>query len=1342
VPGLKITITKLFTLIFSCLYLHVQEVKAASVVFNQLESELFLSDKRIYSTAFDNDGFLWFAMKSKIWRFDGNSYKNIVYSQNQKITKIKKIHFDRYNNLWIGTENNGVFKYNGHSTQNLTIENSSINSNLISALASGDNENLWIGTNNGLNLVLGNTVTSYPLINKQGLTSSIYITSILHYSKDKLLIGSKKGLYLFNKKTGEYRPIDLTGRKENFIVYTIYKDTHEKIWIGTQKGIFETSDSLLDIRQYQSTLFDYPITSINIDESSIWIGTLSEGLFRVSKENGDIDQFLSNSHLSTTISDNSIISMIEHGNLLWINTFSGGLNYINKETLKFGLNKSLKNNIGCAKSNIFTQFVLDKKSILWVATENGLLKINTKTGNCSNYFLDLNSENAFDAKYLRALAINNNNDLWLGTTKGLNKLNFDSKLIDTSYESIINQDVFFIRELENSQLLVGTIKGLYLYDTIKNEAQMIESNTPLLTKSKFYSSSTNEVTKHIYMATNNGVMILNNGRLSLYEKVQSQLPTKLILSIHLDNNQHLFIGTELNGFYVFDTSGVNISQRYNKNVVPNDLNIYSIMKDDESNFWMGTDSGLLKIDHKTNDVHVFHESDGLQGERIGNTIHKTNDGMLYVGGNNGFNAFYANEIKLNTTPPNIALTDFTRFGQSVEIGKKKNGFLLEKDINQLDELTLGHKDYVIGFEFAALDFADPARNKYAYKMEGLDPDWIYTNATNRRISYSNLRSGQYTFRVKGSNKDGTWNNVGKSLKVIVNPAPWLSWWAYTLYFIAAYYLISWYFKKKNRENQKLTNMLKVEVAQQTKELKQQKQTVEDLLIKKNELFANISHEFRTPLTLILGPIDELLKSNFHHSDVNKLKMVNRNANRLLTMIEQLLQLAKVTSDENIQFYQIKTKVVIATLVDSFAILAAKKNIKLYITGNENAAIKTSKDALEIVLGNLLSNAIKYTQQGGKVSVGSTQQDDKVSITVTDTGCGLDEQQQKDIFNRFKRLKSHQNIDGIGIGLSVVEEVLKINNASINIKSKQGQGSTFTICFDAIEMVFEESTETSDTQLIKQLTSENAEPKQSTNDTQNTSKNKESILIIEDNHDMRTHITNTLKNNYHCLQADRGKTGIALAIKHVPDIIICDVMMPEMDGFHVSRMLRNDTRTSHIPLMLLTALDDRESRIRGWREHVDVYLTKPFDAQELLLQLENILIIRNILKNKNRVIVKAGKSTPINIDLPKKDQEFINKLNKLIAKNYKNPLYLRANLASDMAVSERQLQRKIKALINRNPMGLLREYRLSQAAKMLKDGFQVSISSDECGFNSLSNFSKCFKSQFGLSPKAYQITCKN
>ena len=1317
---------------------------AGSIVFNQISSKKLPLNKKIDSIAIDGDGFVWLASGARLWRYDGYDLKSFDFVLTKGVKKIKRIYFDSSNTLWIGTANSGLLKYKNKTTSFLFDQSRhSMSSNLVSAFCSGDNGSLWIGTDNGLNFLSSSDEFShFPYIDEAGTNIDLYITSILDFSDQELLIGTKKSLFLFNKQHHTYKKIKLFANKDNFIVFNIYQDFNKGIWVATQKGVFLKKYNHRNFVQYMPDLLNHSIPAIIVDKDNIWAGSFSEGLYKISRKNSDIEHYSYMQNNSASLSNNSIISMVASDNsILWINTFSGGINYFNRDALTFGMENNSKGSVYCSISPSFNDFDQDSKNQLWISSPNALLKFNDSKGECTKFNLDIANKNTFKHKSLRSTTLTVDGDMWLATTHGLNKFNPVSGYIDTSYENYINEDVLFVYEKNPEELLIATMKGLYVYNLDKQIVNHVIVAQQHLKKAKFYSYAENNH-GDIYFATNAGVLILDQKQqLSIYLKIQNQLPTKEIFSIYLDKAQNLWVGTILNGLFRFNHKGDLIYHYAGNNLTEND-SIYSIIADNQQNLWIGTDNGLIKLDVKTNRAHLFHRSDGLQGDNFNlNAVYKYPDGKLYFGGRNGFNAFYPEYIKINDTPPNIVLTDFTRFGKSVEIGTEQDGFLLEKSINELAELTLSHKDYVIGFEFAALDFSDPSRNKYAYMMEEQDPGWTYVDADNRRISYSNLKAGEYTFRVKGSNKDGVWNEVGKSLNIVVKPAPWFSWWAYAIYIVSGYNLISWYFRSKNAEYDKLTDILKFEVERQTKELKIQKKKVEDLLARKNELFVNVSHEFRTPLTLILGPVNKLLKSHLPATDIMALKMVNRNANRLLTMIEQLLQLAKISDNVNINFTQLKTKLPVETIVESFKPLAAEKKIDLQLTKNDEAAISSSKDAIEIILGNLLSNAIKYTPEGGSISVSSFINDNKVNIAVIDTGCGLDDKQQKDIFNRFKRLDAHHNIEGIGIGLSVVEELLKVNNAIIHIKSRPGEGSTFTVTFDCISMDFTQTDVPSDSLLLKQLTSE---PNETTiNKFQQQSlgmQNKESILIIEDNNDMRAHIADTLKNYYHCLLASGGNEGIALAIKHVPDIIICDVMMPGMDGFHVCRVMRSDTRTSHIPLVLLTALEDRESRIRGWREHVDVYLTKPFDAQELLLQLENILVIRNILKKKMGQMVKTGESAE-NSDLPKKDQQFIDKLNILIIKKYQDPLFLRPQMASDMAVSERQLQRKLKALIDKNPMDLLREYRLSQAATMLKDGYQVSITSDNCGFNSVTYFSQCFKAQFGMAPKVYQQTCQ-
>ncbi|MBL4659333.1 MAG: response regulator [Alcanivoracaceae bacterium] len=1311
---------------------------ATEIKFEKIQSlDVTISDT-IWALAKDQQGYLWIGSNSGLFIYDGykiNSASDLYPATN--VNNVRKIFNDSTGTLWIGTKGNGIYRLINHRVKPFISSNNIDAPKHITEIIEGS-AGLWVGTYNNLVFISKeNRVQKFPLPSLQSSDNKVMITGIVEISEQKLLITTQYEVYTFNKTTQTFTKQEIEGLKSTYI-NALYKDNDANIWLGTDLGVFLRTNNNTVFLPYSKQSISYRIDAFAIDDDNIWLGSTKKGLVRVSKQDASITEYKYNSVDSSSISGNAIRSMIiDDSGVMFLSFFHGGLSYFNTHSVKFGLQNRSASSIACADSPIFHGIDVDTNS-LWISSVSGLIEFNTIKKKCVKHNFDTNNQNVFNPYHPLFSFKDSSNNRWITSNKAFYKIDQNTGLIDSSFQAQLNAIIYHMIEVSPNEFLLGSNNGLYQFSSSRlKKIEAIQQNLNNADIYKIIKITSNE----FLLATDNGLAVLNSeGIYKIYSKIQAQLPTKKVNSIYHDG-QHLWLGTLKHGLFKFNENGDLITRYDNKNGMSPKLSIFSII-DDDKYLWMGTDNGLVQLNTKTDQAHVFHKSDGLQGDFfILGSATKSDSGKLYFGGRNGLNAFYPEDIKIDTIAPNIVLTNLTRFGKVVQTGVKQDGFIINKPINNLQELTLTHKDYVIGFEFAALDLADPKRNKYAYKMDGLDPDWNYVNADDRKISYSNLKAGDYVFRVKGTNKDGVWNDTGKSLKIKVLPAPWLSWWAYTLYILSLISLLLWYLNWKNKANAKITKMLRSEVKKQTRELNIQKQTVESLLEKKNEMFANVSHEFRTPLTLILGPINKLLKSHLSLDSRQSLQMVNRNANRLLTMIEQLLLLAKMTDDKNLSFIPQQVHTSIETIVASFQSLAETKNITLTLLQNDEAAISATQDSIDIILGNLLSNAIKYTQIGGSVTVSSYKHEQYINFEVTDTGCGLDKQQQSDIFNRFKRLDAHHNIAGIGIGLSVVEEVIKVNNGTIKVSSSLGKGSIFSVQFHCIDFNKSLKTTPPNQILINQIIKEaNIGDISSTSQVQFIgNKNNESILIIDDNDDMRTHIAETLKHQYYCLLTPRGKSGIALAIKHVPDIIVCDVMMPEMDGFQVSRIMRSDNRTSHIPLILLTALNDKKSRIKGWRENIDVYLTKPFDADELLIQLENILVIRNILKKKAGAAIKAGKGT-MNSGLPKNDQIFIDKFMNMIANMYTNPHFHRPQMASMMAVSDRQLQRKMKALIDKNPLDLLRDYRLKKATEILKDGYQVSITADKCGFNSVTYFSKCFRQQYGMSPKIYQQTC--
>ncbi|WP_395375003.1 two-component regulator propeller domain-containing protein [Marinicella sp. W31] len=1283
----------------------------------------------------DPQGFIWIATGYQgLYRYDGYQLKPIDLDQASPRLIIKTLEIDNSGTIWVGTEHNGLYGYSPGQTEHFT-HIQGITTNHVSALLA-DNTGLWVATSGGLDyLSTDREVINY--LNVQQDTPFSRINTLLS-RKESLLLGTDTGLFEFFPQHMQLQRITIANNLESISINALYQETDGAFWVGTDSGLYLQEKPGTDFHPYQDEYISGRVFSIIGNAEYIWIGTLFNGLYSLNKATTTLENHRYSSNRNDTISDNNVLSMMvdRHG-LLWLGTFNSGVNTVDFLTTRFGLHDDSANSVYCATTKVFYHFHKDDQDNLWIASEDGLIAYNAQQRHCQHYGSISESKNTFSHPLIYHINSIDENTLWVATARGLNLFNKKNGSVDRLTDQVPATNTYFTIE-KGSELLLGTNQGLFRYSITNQTSQPI--NAPEITNSNFHIYDVAiDQSGHHYFATNQGVYKLNTaGDLAVQQEIQNQLPPAQIMSLHIDEQDHMWVGTFLYGLFHFNNNGTLITAYDATHGLADNTSINSILQSPDKDLWMGSDKGLIRLHKDSDTIHIFHQNDGLQSDFfIKASVYQSASGQVYMGGRKGFNVFDPTHIKLNQQPPLVAITEFNRMRKTHDAGAVKHENLLSQALHSTDQLTLSHQDYMMGFEFAVLDFADSSRNQYAYMLEGLDPDWNLTDAHNRTANYTNLNSGHYTFKVKGANKNGIWSDNITTIQIEIPTPVWMRWWAISLYVLAASFLLYGYTQRKNKASQRLNLLLRQEVEKRTRELELQKKKVENLLSRKNDFFTHISHEFRTPLTLILGPINRLLKMNVPGNDVHTLQTVNRNANRLLTLIEQLLQMAKVSDQQSVAFQTQNIQGQLQGIVDSFQSLAEDKRITLQLIHNPQAIVKVTEDAIDTVIGNLLSNAIKYTPIGGQVTVDSSIQNNQVCIQVADSGCGLSPAQQSEIFERFKRLDSHRDIEGTGIGLSIVKEVMRANKGSIDLSSALGHGSIFTVKFPMVPALDDTATNSSLHPLIQQL-SQNL-PQNNAQVKTVTKHHRETVLIVDDNPDMRTYIAQCLESHYRCLLAEEGKSGVMTAIQQVPDVIVCDVMMPGMDGFEVSRLLRSDTRTSHIPLILLTALSDKENRIKGWREHVDAYLTKPFCSDELKAQLESVLVIRNILRNKAGQQISTDNKN-MALELPKKDQQFINKLMKLIDKNYSKSHYMRAQMAQDMAVSERQLQRKLKALIDKNPTDLLREYRLKQAARLLKEGYQVNQIADRCGFGSPTYFSKCFKAQYGMPPKQYQDAC--
>lgn len=1294
----------------------------ASETFKSLKVRGHDFDSRIRSPFQDNEGFIWFSSKGNVWRFDGYevlSLNKLIEIKNHDISQTRFVFQDSEDNFWIGTLNGHLFKF----VTNLKDVSSLINSDSVDSYyaATESDKGVWVATQNELVLINDNDVWKYEFPVK--FTNSIVNALV---SQDRYVyIATSTHLLKFDVIEKNFQTINFTNKSSPPNLRSISKNGHV-LWLSTDAGIYYKSPVFDKWQPFFPETFNMRIRSVTTDEEFIWVSTILNGLFRVNRTNNQIKHFSSDPNNPTTISSNELTNLlIDRSGLVWVFHFNGFIDFLDLNQASMGLNQELSNSICFTGQQIYA--ISDDADHLWFVTESGIIKHTKKDADCK--LIDTLDDNnkAFENRIPFTITGDNEGNKWIGSSDGVFRINNNDSL-SLKYSTVKN--INRIKLLEKGKLAIASDDGAFVINlktkdikefSKSKEFRNIRFNDILeVNPSSLYFSSTNGI--HLVEAKDKTLLTLEH------------MPFKGAATSMLMVNQHLWVGTATSGIFIFDSEfnpirQINLSDEIKVTVV-------SLLNEQNGKVWAATDNGLYHLSDTGELIKNYKSSHGLQGLNfIMGGAYQTNEGKLYFFGSNGYNSFYSESVQVNQTSPEVLLTGLTRFNQRVIPKDISAELVIPTHINKLDELTLTHQDYVIAFEFSSTSFAHADENKYAYRLLGFHDEWNFVDADMRLATYSNLPSGSYKFQVKSSNHNNIWSEEIKNLTVRVLPPPWLTWWAITAYVILSSLTVYLYIQRKIKSNQLIADRLRVEVAEKTKELSIQKQTVESLLMKKNELFANVSHEFRTPLTLILGPINELIKKEANHQDIENLKMINRNANRLLSLVEQLLQLARVSNIDKVKTSPQNTQKQISSLVESFQYMAQNKHIKMSLTDNQQATIDVTDQFVDAVLGNLLSNAIKYTQPGGTINISATCTQTYLVLKVKDTGDGLTESQQRDVFKRFKRLDSHQGVEGIGIGLSVVEELVKVNNGEIQVDSEVGIGSEFTLRIPLADSISADESNHTNT-LVKQLINESAEVTDTfTKTAQTTNDNLNTVLVIEDNHDMRAHVFDIVSPYYNCITAENGVKGVAKAIEEVPDIIISDVMMPEMNGFKVARIIRSDQRTSHIPLMLLTALSDKTNRMKGWRENVDAYVTKPFDRDELLVQVENMLTIRDILKKKaGQLISKDNKSSSI---LPKKDQEFVDLLYEIIKTNYCNPILSRKKIANEMAVSERQLQRKVKALIDQNPMDVLREYRLNKSKELLKDGYQVSQVADQCGFNSVSYFSQCFKAHCGLSPKKFQ-----
>ena len=1329
---MRVIINITISLVF-ILYSHGALAQKDALFFKHLTNANGLSSNRINTIIEDADGFIWFSTGDGLNQYDGSSVK--YYDKQVTCMAIDP----ETKNLLVGTANGlELFDRNTHSFKHIKIQNSAgetFDNWHISDLYFDNNKQLFVGGESFFVLNASMTdFTKYELP-KDEKGKSWEITSINVIKSGSVLLGTKNGVWELNLSAGKYSPV--YKNKELGAIYKLFVDSKANLWICTySKGICFSEDANMNAdpifyRQENGFLINNRVSDIVEDDDQVFLITnIDGGLVHFDKKNNKISHHLPDIHNPNSIKGKALTTIIKDSlDNIWIGTNNSGVNFIDRHRKEFEHYQINFKDDGLFNNNIRALFQ-DSRGDIWIGTKEGggLSKFNRSKGTFTHYRPDVNDPSSISDDYVFCMEELDSRHLMIGTFKrGIEIL--DTQTGRFSHHVFDKNNIIYNRTYTIHKDLKGHIwvdHGGLFYEffpqtrTIKKIEGIVRVKCII-----------DEDEDHIWLGTLQKGLFLFNTNTKEFSKYE--IGNNKINALKKDTKGNLWIGTKGGLIYKKANSKEYITYTVKEGLANNQ--VLGLQIDDNDNVWASTTNGLSKFDTQNRKFRNYYVNDGLQGNEFEHYASlKTKEGELMFGGRNGFNIFHPDRITENPNIPKVVITDFNLFNKPVAIGAEDSP--LTKHISQTKTLTLNHKQSVMTFEFVALNYSSPEKNQYAYILEGFDPDW--NNIGNKReATYTNLPAGEYTLKVKASNSDGYWNNEGSSIKITILPPWWKTYYAYFLYLILSFLLLIAFYRFSLtlfnlRSNLKLEQIEK----ENNKALNQAKL----------QFFTNISHEFRTPLTLIIDPLDKLLNSNINdHNLLKHLRLMNVNANRLLRLINQLMDFRKVGKGKmTLKVAKYSLVEITEKISKSFEDKAEESSINFeVICPVGDMFVYLDLEKYDIILHNLLFNAFKFTEDYGniKVEIGLKNNNDHqlVEIRVIDDGKGISEENVKQIFEEFYQIG--QDSSGTGIGLSLTKKLVELQKGTIKVQSALGKGSCFTVSF----LLGNEHFNASDVYQLSEANTSRVDENKLNLSTKNISKHESvsinnkkrptKILLVEDNEELRNYLKETLENYYTIYEAKNGVQGIKECLRLNPDLVISDVMMPNKNGIDMCHDIKTDIRISHIPVILLTARSTIENKIEGLKTGADAYIEKPFNMRLLQVQITNILETRKKLRERfgNDLNVQSH-----DISNSSADERFLNKAIKIVEEHLTESDFSVEDFIKEIGMSRSSLHLKLKALTNKSTTEFIRSIRLRTAAIFLKETNQsIAEIAYKTGFASPAYFSKCFKKVFGKLPTDYR-----
>jgi len=1304
-----------------------------------------LSNSNIVGISQDRQGYMWFATESGLNRFDGHSFrvyrKNFPTSNSINSSELNQVLADKTDDIiWIATQRTGLNAFNT-KTEKFTYYLSdrknpkSIATNDVTNLAQASDGNLWVCTYHfGVDYLNKKTMqfTHYNQSTVPGFVSN-HVWCATDDGQGKLFIGHVfNGLSILSYKDRKIKNYTNNPKDPNSLpgleVIAICVDKRKNVWIGTNNGLAlfnprsENFTVFRSIPGKPSSLSRNRILAIKeLADDKLWIATSQGGINILDLAGTTLldPTLITFQHIYANDDENglsyqSVKDIYQDSfNNIWIGTLGGGINVISNKTRFFktlsyspfrGAKNSLSNKIAWGIST-------DNDDRVWIGTDGGGIDLFDKGVKVNHFGLETGD---LPDNFVVSSMKDSEGNLWFGSGSQ-NVIKYDQK---SKKFSIINAltsgtSIRCFFEDKDKNIWVGSNKGLFSYHLPTGKVKYyLSENSPL--PDNVVLSVSQDVKGQLWIGTlGQGIAIVTpEFKLIRNLNTNNGFCSNAIHHLLRDSKNRMWAATR-EGLVMFEPGNENKYKVFTEKDGMADSYVCAIAEGKPDIIWFSTNSGISQLNVNSKNFLNFNHLDGIpRGNFMSGSVTKAKNGTIYFGSQSGvcyFNS-YQNPFMFKAAP--VTISEFSYFDKKTTM----TGNIINLPVS--DEIVLKYDQNTFNIAFNVMDFGLNEETEYAYTLKGLDNSW-YNLGSDKQVTFRNIPHGKYEFRVKSRLRNQEWSENITTLQIVINPPFWLTWWAKTIYTILFVWLIQFVIKFYKRKLD-LENSLYLEQKNH-----QQEQVLND---ERLSFYTNIAHELRTPLTLIIGPLEDMeADKSLSQTHNKKISLIHRSAVRLLNLINQIMEFRKTeTHNKNLCVVKGDLSVLIKETGLKYEVLNQNNHIKFRIlVETENVILNFDPEVITIILDNLISNALKYTKKGEVAIIMRSVTEDEnqyTEIEVRDTGVGISAENLSRIFDRYYQIKNEHHVSGSGIGLSLVKNLTELHHGTISVQSQPGKGTAFKL----------------------RLLSNNEYPRamhnevdaEATHTEENLNSTNGLMLVVEDNADIREYVVNSFADSYDIIEAENGKIGVELAFERTPDIIISDIMMPVLNGIELCKIMKEDMRTSHIPLILLTAKDALQDKTEGYNVGADSYITKPFSASLLQSRVNNLLDSRR----KMAVVLSSSltqKKDIISESVSKLDKEFIDKVTAIVEEHLDSEQINIAYIAEKLNMSHSTLYRKVKALTNISVNELIRKIKIQNAERMLLTGkYTVSEISYFVGISSASYFRQCFKDEYGMSPTEY------